>query len=38
MIRIEASGMLINFVDDRKVGRVVNTLNDRIKIHGDCKR
>lgn len=30
--------MFINFVDDREVGRIVNTLNDRIKIQEDCKR
>lgn len=30
--------MFINFVGKGKVGRIVNTLNDRIQIQEDCKR
>lgn len=38
VMRKEAGGTLINYADDRKVGRTVNTLNDRIKIQEDGKR
>lgn len=32
----ETGGMLINLVDDRDIGRIVNTINDRVKIQEDC--